>query len=301
MGFKRPDLIMREGRPGEPCFIFVHGLGMNQDIWVSPGEARMMGGLLSMSVLLRGFENPATLFHDVSEAGATAITWCQQRPVGPVEIAIRELEIVLEEAARLPCSGLVLVGHSRGGLIARAALASRKEMPDQMFKGLVTICSPHRGSGLAGWATKLGPSARALKDLLPEDESSAIFQALDRSLGFISSTGAEELLPGSEFLRSLPEGLPQGLSSYSAGGTDPSLLQVSWLSMPEGIARLLPEGTIPDELRKGRGDGLVTARSAVLPGTLEHMDFECNHLNVLVDPRVRENFMGIFREEFGLT
>jgi pimeloyl-ACP methyl ester carboxylesterase len=301
LGFKKPEPIVREGRPDLPCFVFIHGLGMNEDIWLSPGEARMMGGLLPMSILLRGFENPATLFHDVSMAGATAVTWCQQRPVGPVEVAIRELDIVLEEASGLPSTEIVLVGHSRGGLIARAAAALKNNTLNPRVTGLVTICSPHSGSGLAHWATKLGPSARAIKERLPEDESSAIFSALDRSLGFISSTGAEELLPGSDFLRSLPEDLPERVSCYSSGGTDPSLLQVSWLSMPEGLAKLLPEGTIPDELRKERGDGLVTARSAVHPGALKHMDFECNHLSVLVDKKVRDTFMGIFRTEFGLT
>ena len=298
MGPHRPELIVREGSPEMPCFVFIHGLGMNQDIWTAPAEARIMGGILPLSILLREFKDPATLFHDVSEAGAT---WSQQRPVGPVKEAVRELDLVLEEAEKLPCPEIVLVGHSRGGLIARAASAFRKDTLNPRVRGLVTICSPHGGSGLAHWTTMLGPSARALKARLPEGARSAILQALGRALGFVSSTGAEELLPGSGFLRSLPEDLPEGVACYSAGGTDPSLLQVSWLSITEGVAKLLPEGAVPDELRKGRGDGLVTAKSSIHPQALKHMDFECNHLSVLVDPIVKKTFMEIFRSAFGLT
>ena len=259
-----------------------------------------MGGMLSLRTLLKEFmDDPSTLFHDVQALGCTAITWSQQRPVGPVEVAQAELEAVLEVVSNIPCSSVVLVGHSRGGLIARALLGrlAGKESISRIT-GLLTICSPHAGSTLARWATLFAPAARAFRDALPETKRSAFIKSLDRSLGFIDSTGAAEMLPGSCFIRTLPQEAPDGVLCYSAGGTNPSLIGSSWLVLPEGLARLLPEGSVPEEIMMNKGDALVSSRSSVLPYAKEHMDFHLNHLTVLVDPGARGKLLERLQEYF---
>ena len=72
------------------------------------------------------------------------------------------------------------------------------------------------------------------------------------------------------------------------GGTSPALINVPGLfSLPGSLERLLPGELLPPEMRPGKGDGLVTAQSAIMPGTQEHLDFEVNHAAVAVDPGVR--------------
>ena len=44
---------------------------------------------------------------------------------------------------------------------------------------------------------------------------------------------------------------------------------------------------VPEELREGQGDGLVSAASAVLPHADEHRDFHLNHVAMLFDKEVR--------------
>ncbi len=297
---KELDLHLKKGDPDRPAFVFIHGLGMNHLTWTNPPEARMMGGMLSLRSLLKAFLNdPSTLYHDVQKLGCTAIAWSQRRPVGPVREAEAELEAVLEMLKHIPCSSVVLVCHSRGGLVARSVLSRvNSHGLGERIKGLITICTPNAGSGLARWATTLSPVAERFKDALPASGRGTFLKSLDRSLGFISSTGASELLPESDFIRSLPSAPPEGVACYSVGGTNPSLINSSWLVFPESIARLLPDGAVPEELMMDRGDALVTAKSAKLPGAKKHMNFHNNHLTILVDPKVREALMEIIKEEF---
>ncbi len=168
------DLQIVRGAPAKPAFVFIHGLGMTHLTWTNPPEARMMGGMISLRTLLKEFlNNPSTLWHDLKKLDCTAISWSQRRPVGPASDAVDELECVLELLNDIPCSSVILVGHSRGGLVARSLL-NRSINPDIMnkIKGLITICSPHSGSGLARWATTLGPAAERIKDALPTDSQS---------------------------------------------------------------------------------------------------------------------------------
>ena len=294
------DLQLIKGDPALPAFVFIHGLGMNHLTWTNPPEARMMGGMLSLRALLKAFLNdPSTLYHDVQGLGCTAITWSQRQPVGPVAEAVMELEAVLEMLADVPCSSVVFICHSRGGLVARSVLSRMNSHGlGERIKGLITICTPNSGSGLARWATTLSPVAERFKDALPASGKGMFLKSLDRSLGFISSTGASELLPDSDFIRSLPAVPPEGVACYSVGGTNPSIINSSWLVFPESIARLLPKGAAPEELMMDRGDALVTAKSARLPYAKKHMDFHNNHLTILVDPKVREALMEIIKEEF---
>jgi len=308
------DLHIHEGDPGKPAYIFIHGLGMNSTIWMSPEDAQMAGGLISMRQLLKGMENK-TLFHDVQALGATTACWSQRRPVGPVQEAVEELVHVAKEVRKLGSPGLVLVCHSRGGLIARAALKElgKLERADQDSSGLVTICTPHAGSGLAKWAKSLSPAANSLMDKLPspsnyegnkednKEDNGKLLRGINNMLGFITSTGTRELLPGSEFLTTLP-GQPEmeGMRSFSIGGTDPALFRTHWLTVPERVSNLFPDGIIPDELVEGKGDGLVSAESSRLEGATSHKDFKQNHLCILTDKEVRNYFIELLRDNFGL-
>ena len=63
------------------------------------------------------------------------------------------------------------------------------------------------------------------------------------------------------------------------------------LSFPGILEKIIPSGLFPDELKKGLGDGLVTAESSRLDWADEHHNFPLNHARMLYDKRVRETII----------
>jgi pimeloyl-ACP methyl ester carboxylesterase len=281
------DITERAGNKNLPACIFIHGLGMNSFTWTSLAEAKLMGGSVPVAALLKGHDFSKTLYHDMMEEGCPVVAWSQRRPVGPAAEAVRELKEVMERAGRISRAGVVLIGHSRGGLIARALLG----MPGAgaaRVRALVTLCSPHRGSSLAKWAAYLNPLASRLYPYVREKDYGKFSQTVKSILAFLMSQGVAELLPGSPFISSLNEGVCQGIFCLSCGGTSPLVYDLPGVSvLPQSLVRVFPEKRIPPELRKGEGDGLVSVQSAVLPGAAEHVNFRANHVTVLVDPHAR--------------
>ncbi len=284
---KHLDVSEHAGRPDRPAVILVHGLGMDKHNWTAPDRARVLGGLFPLGIMLAGYPKPRTLWHDLTERGHTVVAWSQHRPVGPIEEAVGELHYILRRVRRSRSTGIILVGHSRGGMIARAAL---KELAGQNDAGdiraYISISSPHHGSDMARWAVYLTPFAGLLEALIPGGDRKTLRESVKRSLGFLRSRGVRQLLPGSEFLASLGP-LPEGIYKLSIGGTNPALITFRGISLPGSLARVLPGGVLPDEMKHGLGDGLVTNRSAVLEDADEHLAYPFNHMVLMVEPRVR--------------
>ncbi|GAB4414026.1 MAG: hypothetical protein OHK0032_10110 [Thermodesulfovibrionales bacterium] len=63
------------------------------------------------------------------------------------------------------------------------------------------------------------------------------------------------------------------------------------LAMPEIFEHLIPESSFPDEMKKGKGDGLVSVESSRLPWADEHYNFDLNHAGILFDEGVRGKVM----------
>ena len=96
-GLSPLDTALHIGDPKLPACVLIHGLGMNKHMWAEPANARIMGGLLPMRVMLTGYDEPVrTLFHDLSSKNYTVITWSQRRPVGPTEGVVQELYQVMD-------------------------------------------------------------------------------------------------------------------------------------------------------------------------------------------------------------
>lgn len=75
-----------------------------------------------------------------------------------IEDYVRELDAWLERARAAGVREFILVGHSMGGLAARACLAARPELP---VRRLVTLASPHHGTRLAALGS--GRNARQME------------------------------------------------------------------------------------------------------------------------------------------
>ena len=328
------DITIHKGRKDKPAIVFIHGLGMNKNIWVNPDEAKMLGGNFPIRYLLAKKPEPVdysattgkpkirhsrfsvgeaendlkTSFADLKLLGYTVIAWSQKRPAGPIDIASAELRNVMALTRECSPAGTVLIGHSRGGLIARRYLESR----DKSVIGLITLASPHNGSSMAKLAGYISPLASIISPLIHEEDRKKIAYVIKRVLDFIKSKALMELLPDSEFFRSLKDYDYPKIQGLSFGGTNPNLFTLyrwklkeisgrgahKWLlepetlfSIPDSFEKIIPGRIYPEELKKGLGDGLVSAGSSVLPHCKEHHDVDLNHAAILFDEKVRKKII----------
>ena len=308
------DTTIRRGEPGKPVVIFIHGLGMDREFWTSPSETM----ILARNVPMRYFaaSNPApsksppkskitigdvperinNLWHAVIERGFSALCWSQRRPVGPISIAVEELaEIVSRVKSMFPKGPLLFVCHSRGGLIARKYM----ESDTAGIRALITLATPHHGSSLTKFAEHLLPVSSAIKKILPDDSQATATIVMKNVIELISSTALKELLPGSDFIKGLPASPAKGIEYLSFGGTEARMLDVyRWqkrdgafypghiLTIPGSLLKVLPASVVPEEMKQGRGDFMVTAESARLPWTSEHIDVSANHITITWHPKV---------------
>ncbi len=335
------DVAIIKGDIDKPAVIFNHGLGMDRRVWESPDEAKVLGGRFPIRLLLcrepelrgesRGFffgrppDKLTTLFHDLKEQGYTVIAWSQRRSAAETEVAVSELRGIIEGVRAHSKAGIILVGHSRGGLVARKYL---HRFRDKKVRGLITLSTPHRGSRMAQWAGYIAPLISAPRGLFrlfgnvekggvfSEPEKGTLIFAAKRVFEFLASKAVAELLPDSPLFKSLDDG-PLGKVYYmSIGGTDPTLFSLyravlaggqkepevrlkRVFAFPEALEGLIPERLFPDEMRKGKGDGLVSAESSRLPWADEHYDFELNHAWVLFDEGVRRKVVDALKRLVG--
>jgi pimeloyl-ACP methyl ester carboxylesterase len=262
---------------------------MDKNIWVDPHQSRILGGMFPLSVLLKKafaqeLFSMRTLFHDLRERRFPVITWSQRRQAAQIESVMPELAAVFGIAREMSDAGVMLVGHSRGGLIGRKYLSSR----DETVRGLITISTPHQGSSMAKFARYAAPVAALLSPLLPEHDKSKVMRSLRRIRDFLGSRALQELLPDSGFFQTLHDGRREGICYISAGGTYPELLSISSISFPGVFEKIIPKDLYPAELRMGEGDGLVSIASARIPWADEHFSFACNHAMILFDREARD-------------
>lgn len=325
-----PDIELIRGNIDKPAVIFIHGLGMDKNIWANPLKSRILGGKLSLKVFLgkkpssKDFackkiskrkviefstgEQPEaveTLFNDLKFKGYSVITWSQKRPSGPLDSAVSELEEVIKISLDQTKAGVILIGHSRGGLIGRKYLLKK----DRSIRSLITISSPHKGSSIARTACYLKPLASFISPFLKNSDKGTLSSSIKHVLDFLKSKALKELLPGSSFLKSLKDKPLDWIYYLSIGGTDPTLFslyrwrwdsvkvnkQSRWFlkpeelfSVPDIFQKVIPEKLYPEEIKKGKGDGLVSADSARIPWYNEHFDFDLNHARILFDKNVRD-------------
>lgn len=311
------DLEIIEGRPEKPVIVLVHGLGMNRHFWSRPEKCQALGGTSDLSVFFSGKPgedgnahfSTGTYFRDsirglkdrLVEAGFTTASWSQRRPVGPVRAAIDELtfvvELIRDGRTNRP---LFFVGHSRGGLIARHYLG---ESPARDLRGLITIGTPHGGSQMADLAKFFTPAAAFLKKLLPEDLHGDLASALRRTTDFFTGPAIDELKPGSDFLQALPPP-PAGLPRLAFAGARPHFFDLyfrvsagdSWQSVgfPDLLTKVWPDRLLPDEIKNGLGDGLVTTTSAS-PQATETITVNANHVTLAFDPKVHDRIVDFLK------
>jgi len=318
------------GRENKSAFIFIHGLGMDKQIWVNPLESRILAGAFPVTALVSRKPQPRdlgiseykpkgsfprfsigehpddlrTLFHDLWEKGYTVVAWSQREPGAPMESAVNELKTIVEETRTYTKAGIILVGHSRGGLVGRKYLMGK----DRSIRGLVTISTPHKGSSLARVSKYLLPLTKILSPFFSEKEKGKVSFVIKKMSEFLRSQALKELLPGSAYIRSFDDEPCAWVSYVTIGGTNPSLfslyrwkwktvrenVHLKWFLKPEELfsfpgifEKVLPFKFYPEEIQEGKGDGLVSLESSQLPWRAEHYVFHLNHTEILFDKDAR--------------
>lgn len=284
------DIASYHGSIDKPAVVFIHGLGMDKSIWVNPSESRILGGMFPLRMLLgkkntlENVDKIQTLFDDLRQRDYSVITWSQRRPAGPIDSAVKELHEIIIEARKMTNAGIILIGHSRGGLIARKCLFKQ----DKLIKGLITISTPHKGSSVAKIAKYLSPLVSMINPLVPNGDKGTLSFSIKRILDFLKSRALKELLPDSNFIKSIKDGPLNEVHYASVGGTKPTLFNFYNMSFPDIFERVMPENLYPEEMRMGKGDGLVSAESSKIPWSHEHYNFAFNHAEILFDKDVRD-------------
>lgn len=328
------ETAMQRGDDLRPAVILIHGMGMDKGIWESPIDSRILSGTFPLSLLLskapdaqvihqddrqdilkglswgKPADNLRTLYHDLKEHDYTVITWSQSRPAGEMRFAVSELKAVIERYADWCRRGIILIGHSRGGLVARKYLAQG----DRRVQCLVTLGTPHRGSRMAQWIRYVAPVLSLVNPLLSDSERGALSLVARRIIDFFRSRALAEILPDSPFFKCLDDERMVGIYYVSIGGTDPTLLTLyrnrvreidesgrkkimvtpqEILSIPDIFEKIIPQGLFPEEMKQGKGDGLVSAESARLHWADAHYDFKVNHAALLFDANVRASVLDV--------
>jgi len=201
-------------------------------------------------------------WHALVQAGFPVVTYSQvgalMMPLdkGPVAefkafMALLQKDVLNDPAYR--SRPVVILGHSRGGLIGRAYLGDPEVKADREKRfpsvtGLITISSPHQGSHMALMDDKI---IGFLSDIqkafpkLPNDVGNEVINTLKKKIDDYVGPHGDEIEPGSPLFRALEaqEPIREGVRCISVGGTSPRLLRIYlWTFTPGSLKPRTTEG-----------------------------------------------------------
>jgi pimeloyl-ACP methyl ester carboxylesterase len=194
-------------------------------------------------------------WHALRQAGFPVVTYSQvprlMLPLtkGPVAELKSFMEGLRRDVLADPGLGsrqVVIVGHSRGGLIARAYLGDPEVKADRgarfpSVRGLITLSSPHQGSQMALLDDRIIGFLQKIQDRLPNlpnDVGNQIINALKAKVDAYVGPYGDEIEPGSPLYRSMEaqEPLQAGIRYISVGGTSPRFLRIYlWTYTPDSL------------------------------------------------------------------
>lgn len=184
-------------------------------------------------------------WHALGLAGFPLLTYSQVGALmapfdrGPVAQFKEFMRIVQRDVMGDPAyreRQLVIVGHSRGGLIARAFLGDAEVKASAGIRfprvgGLVTISSPHQGSHMALVDDKIIEILSSIQKVvpdLPDDVGDQVLERLKVKIDDYVGAHGDEIEPGSALFHALEaqEPINEGVRCISVGGTSPRLMRV---------------------------------------------------------------------------
>lgn len=208
-----------------------------------------------------------------------AIRYDDHLPVAESAAAIAEM--VASSGSAMPRGGIVIVGHSMGGLVGRE-WAENPSLPHSNVVGLITVGTPHQGST---WA-----EVTPLPDVLANGRVTG-----DALLAWMSkrstAASAVDLRPGSAFLTSLALRPRNPKIRYTTIiGTASPIDAESMERMRQRVANPAPAvvggavqqrtAALVEQLDRtcgGKGDGVVAIDDAKIPGVDDIVMVERTH------------------------
>ncbi|MFQ6078488.1 MAG: alpha/beta hydrolase, partial [Thermodesulfobacteriota bacterium] len=237
MGLNFP-LRVWKGAKQKPILILIHGFGATEKSWTNPYEEFLGRGKISfdyvladyrvrpsfpyfpfgkfrnycLSTPLRRFSSrPPALWDVLKDREYNLVTWTQCKPYEPIGLAVEELNRIVEESKVIFGRGrrLMLIGHSRGGLVARKWIQDHPAKRGRI-DGLILLACPNGGSRLADVADFFARGVRGIGRFIPSELSSdrgRIFPRLlafyEEIAGLFKGVALEELRPHSSFILGL--------------------------------------------------------------------------------------------------
>lgn len=194
-------------------------------------------------------------WHALVKAGFSVITYSQLPELmvpfskGPVAEFKAFMETLQEDVLAVPeyrSRPVVILGHSRGGLIGRAYLGDADVKADSAgrfpeVKGLITLSSPHQGSQMALLDDKIIDFLNKIQKVvpkLPNDVGNEVINSLKTKADNYVGAYGDEIEPGSPLFRALEaqEPIRPGVRCISVGGTSPRLMRVYlWTFTPDSL------------------------------------------------------------------
>ncbi len=325
------DLEAFAGQVGGPIIVMVHGIGGNfrhfgdpigmnpNDTWLfdinarPPKETKGVG--TSPAYKAGAALSYTQMLHNNN---LSYVNFSQAKPGDLIEFAVNELVAILKGLetqvfqpyeADVAANGgtvpaLIILAHSRGGLVTRNALKQLGVGGVPHLRKVITLCTPHHGS----WMPKLandyndflhndmnfnilgnnlpGPIQRFVDSTLEKhlnDVANTIRVSMLHSFGTMAtSPGFNELNPDSAMLQGLaPDEQPiPGVQYYSFGGSNPVFMDVFLCVMGQALhligsispllVSLISKGTSFDDKYGGmkelhNGDSAVSLESSHWP------------------------------------
>jgi pimeloyl-ACP methyl ester carboxylesterase len=331
LDFQASDPGVGDGIP----VIFVHGWRGTKRSWddlagqpepplPEPGMQEPAGNHWHPPLLpLAGFQvrtptqPPARGLYPVLEAaGHPVVSWTQRNTVGPIDGSVDELEQAVGFAKEAyGADRVILVAHSRGGLVCRGYLRRHRDNLD--VAALATMGTPHKGTRLATLDDRLlGVVTDQIAGLLPIPGSQLAVKAamkLIRRLWLHQVASTDELerwgAPGGYLRELIPESQLDAVRYIAIAGVQPSMSRVAiqlydlmsfipqdlvqpwrwtrttWrhIDLPD-VARELNLPLFDEflEFYPGEGDGVVAVDSALLLTTADttnvvNLTYEASH------------------------
>lgn len=283
------DLEAKAGTYTSPLVLLVHGIGGNAQHWFDPTTMNVNDTWLfdinshpsSKNVGLSTSapyqpQNVTSWTTFLNQNSITYVNFSQAKAGDLLEYATKEVVDLLtgleervfqplaQDAAanNEPVPALIILCHSRGGLVTRSALKQLGSSGIPHLKKVITLCTPHHGSFMPRLSNDYNNTLHQqldfthLADDLPgpirtlfkqhildffNDLSNQVRQALLHSFGTLAqSPGFDELIPGSPTLQALiqdEQPLP-GVQYYSFGGSNPTFVNF-FLSLAGQTFKLL--------------------------------------------------------------
>lgn len=333
-----------KGTERKPVLILIHGFGATEKSWSNPYEEFLGRGRISFDYVLADhggrpsppyfrlgqFKNyclstplrklpsrPSSLWEFLKDRGHSLVTWTQREPYGPIALAVEELDGMVGELDAVFGKGLrlIMIGHSRGGLVARKWIQDHPS-ETRRIDGLILLASPHEGSRLADVGDFFAKRVRKVGRFMPREVSldrgrvsfrlSAFYEEIAK---LFTGVAVEELRPNSPLILGLKENEPRERRSripyLNLVGTSTAFTKLYRISpgystelrevtsLIDSLPKMIPATILPEEIVNGKGDGLVSKRRARVAWIEPECqkEFPINHLRMLIDPDVRREIM----------